>query len=92
MARKLRRTQVRYRVSEPVEIEEGVLLPAGSYAGTMEEGGIDTMLGVQWMSPQYRLELSADELESMGRKNHPSIDSIDYDLAPFVRSGKIEVS
>ena len=93
MAQAARNTEVRYIVNEPVEIENGVFLPVGHYAGMMEERGLETLSqGVVWSSPQYRIELSARELAGMGRENAGGLHSISYDLARFVTLGRIEVA
>lgn len=93
MAQAARNTEVRYIVSEPVEIETGVFLPAGHYSGMMEERGLETLSkGVVWNSPQYRIELSAEELAGMGRENAAGLHAISYDLARFVTQGQVEVT
>ncbi|MEA2820274.1 MAG: hypothetical protein QOJ86_2278 [Bradyrhizobium sp.] len=89
MARTYRSNAVRYWVTEPVEIEAGWMLPAGSYTGVMEEHGIETFKGVSWGKPRYGLELSAERLEEFGRKPQRGLDSNNYDLSRWIESGEV---
>jgi hypothetical protein len=50
-----------------IEIEAGVVLPPGQYSGTEWRTGLETMSGeVSWAAPQYKIELTADQLASIG--------------------------
>lgn len=91
MARKCQRETVRFIVDDPVEIEKGVMLPPGEYAGLMEQHGYDAMDGVSWASPKYKIELSADEWQEMGGKVERDLVSTVVDLTKFVKQRLIEV-
>jgi hypothetical protein len=53
-----------------VEIEPGIILPAGSYAGESREIGVPTLPGqTNWTRPDYLLEFTAKQLAAMGAKN-----------------------
>jgi hypothetical protein len=90
MPTKIERVPVDYFVRKPVEIEPGVVLSAGEYSGTKTRTGLLTTKGVSWTSAEYRLELSAEDLEEMGL-NERDLVSADYDLTGFVKLGLIEV-
>jgi hypothetical protein len=73
-----------------VEIEGGVILPHGRYAG--EERREDPNIS-GLMNADYFLTLAAEELISMGAKRLNSlILSVDYQVTRHVRSGAITVS
>jgi hypothetical protein len=53
---------------------------------------METNKGVSWSKPRYDLELTAEDLEKIGRKRNERDVAVNYDLAPWVQSGEIEVS
>jgi hypothetical protein len=91
MSQETRRGDVLLEVKAPVELEAGVVLPAGSYNGTSKETGLQTDQGVSWTSPTYHIELTSDQLVALGAKNVDHPVSTEYDLTKYVRSGEIEV-
>jgi len=91
MARQYRRERVRFVVDEPVEVEDGVMLPAGEYPGLMEQHGYDGLDGVSWAPPEYKIEVSAKKWGEMGGKVERDLVSTVIDLSRQVMSGKVEV-
>ena len=91
MADKIRTRPVQFIVHDDVKIEPEVVLPAGHYHGEEKQIGVNLLEGMNWTNPTYHLELSADDLESMGAKNIGRLVSVTYDLTKFVRSGDIGV-
>jgi hypothetical protein len=75
-----------------IEIEPGVILPAGSYNSMQKQIRLATLSGMSWTKPEYMVELSADQLVYMVAKNMENCISIEYDLTKFVRLGQIVIS
>ncbi len=93
MGQRIRETAVWLRVELPVEIETGVNLPAGDYRGTETCIGLPMMGGqVSWTKPEYKLELTADQIASFGGKYDPKLISTTYDVSKFIWRGDISVS
>jgi hypothetical protein len=87
-----RRSSVRLRVSNAVELETGVILECGIYVGISERVGLLTMGGEKWAQPAYKIVLTTQQLEDMGKKNIPkNLLSMEYDVTEFVRHGHIDV-
>ena len=81
---------VMLEATHAIEIEAGVALPPGQYSGTEWRTGLETMSGeVSWAAPQYKIELTADQLASMGTTDTPNLISSDIDVTTFVRSGEL---
>jgi hypothetical protein len=91
MASKVKSRQVTLIASNPVEIEPGITLPAGRYHGTEKQLGIALMGGMSWTKPDYKMELTASQLEAMGAKPSTSLISIEFGISRFVRSGELTV-
>jgi hypothetical protein len=92
MAQQKRIRPVQLTVVREVEIDKGIVLPPGHYAGTSKQIGMETLQGVSWTKPTYHLKLTAEELESMGAPPDDRLISTVFDLTKFVRSGDISVS
>jgi len=75
-----------------VEIAPGVVLPPGHYTGIEWRTGLDTSGGVALTAPQYKIELTADQLASIGAADIPNLDSNEIDVTKFVRSGELSVT
>ena len=81
---------VMLEATHAVEIEPGVVVPPGHYTGTEWRTGLETMSGdVSWAAPQYKIELTADQLASMGTTDTPNLISSDIDVTKFVRTGEL---
>jgi hypothetical protein len=74
----------------PVEIASGIVMPAGVYVGELQRTAFTHQGGTSWSRPQYTIEFSAEELETMGHKSPHRSES--FDVSEFVRSGEITVS
>jgi hypothetical protein len=84
---------VTLEATHAVELQPGVALPPGHYSGTEWRTGLETMSGdVSWLAPQYKIELTADELASIGTTDTPNLISSDIDVTKFVRSGELTVT
>ena len=92
MTTRVQRRSVRLTAAAPVEIEPGIILPAGIYEGVEKRLGVPLMAGMSWTPPEYHLELSEVQLVAMGAKPTPNMISTEYDLSKFVRLGQITVS
>jgi hypothetical protein len=91
VSQKVKTGRVRLAVGKQVQIAPGVVLPPGTYVATMKETGLETFKGVVWATPQYLLELTAEELAGIGIGTPRGHISTTFDLARQVRSGEIEV-
>src|ERR1041384_3670410 len=87
----IRNKPVLLRVDFDLEVERGIVLPAGVYNGMSKELGFDSASeGAKWTTPQYFLELSDEQLTKLkSSTHHPSFLSEKYDVSKFVRSRKI---
>ena len=90
MSQKMRNTDIVFTVREPVELEKDVLLPAGSYSGKCKEVGMEGLSGVSWAPPRYLIELTAEQLASIGAKHALNLISVEYDVSKYVSSGQID--
>ena len=90
--RTVEKTEVTVRVKKAIALERGVVLPTG-LRDVMRKQIIRTRPdGVMNRSdPEYWIELSHDELVSMGAKNLGEISSVTYDVTEFVEAGDIAV-
>lgn len=82
-------------VDKPVRLDDDkeVLLAAGRYVGLRKQIGMPTMGGkISWTSPEYKLELTKDQLVAMGAKNVGHYISIEYDVSGHVKRGEITVA
>jgi hypothetical protein len=79
-------------VMKNVELESGVVIPPGIYPGTSSQTSIETNdKGTILTPPEYRLELTADQLVSMGGRTTRDLVSSEPDVTKFVQSGDILV-
>jgi hypothetical protein len=77
---------------EAVEIEPNVFLPAGTYTAVEKQLGMATMGGVSWTRPEYKIELTAEQLGAMGMKHSANLISVEFDVSKFVRAGNLAVA
>ena len=47
---------------------------------------------MSWTKPEYTIELTADQLASIGVRISPNVTSAKYDVTTFVRSGELTVT
>lgn len=89
---KIRTKRVRLKAAEPVELEEGVIMPPGAYVGKSKELGVPTIgRRAGWAAPTYEISFSAEQLYAMGMKTQNGLKSIDWDVTPFIASKQITV-
>jgi hypothetical protein len=82
---------VLFRAYDDIEIEPGVVLRSGIYAGKSKEVGFESVTeGIKWTKPQYLIELTAGQLTAMG-VNYSARRSAEHDITKLVRSGQISV-
>jgi hypothetical protein len=91
MAQREKREQVHLAATEPVEIEPGVIIPAGTYAGIRVDTGLETHQGVSWAPPRYVLALTGEQVRSFGARVSANTSSVEYDVSKHVRLGKLTV-
>lgn len=74
--------------AQAVELYPGVVLPPDVYLGTETQTCLEAVSGdVSWTPAQYKIELTADQLTSMGAQIEPGLISMNIDVTKFVRSG-----
>lgn len=74
-----------------VEIERGIVLPPGSYDGIERQAGLELVDRTRWSEPEYRIEMTADQLARIGANNTEQLLSMEYDVTKFVRWGQLTV-
>ena len=84
--------RVTLSASNNIEIDRGVVLPAGSYAGIERQAGIELIDRTRWREPEYKIEFTADQLASIGASNTANLLSVEYDVTQFVRLGQLTVT
>lgn len=93
MSRSVRKQRLRLTSSAAVELEPGLLLPAGTYTGESTEIGALMLDGeISWTQPEFRMEFSAAELSAMGRKDTKNLLSMKITVTKFVRLGQLVIS
>lgn len=91
MSNRIREIPVRLRAKESVEIEPGIIMPAGTYSGISKQLGVYLMNGLNWTTPEYRIEFQAAQLADMGMQNTANLISCEFDVTKFIRTKQIEV-
>jgi hypothetical protein len=91
MGQETRRTPIQLTATKPIELDPGVVLPPGTYTRTSKQTALHTQAGATSTKPEYKLELTAEQLTSMGATNMGNYVSIEYDVSKFVRSGDISI-
>ena len=90
--RSLARLRLAQFAPEPIQIEPGVILPAGTYTATEGQTGVYLRGKLNWGNPDYHIELSAEQLAEMGVKTSQGLISAEIPLTKFVRSGHLKVT
>jgi hypothetical protein len=88
-----RRNTLRISVTarEAVEIESGLVLPAGTYPGMRTRIGVALGGRTSWTPPRYMIELTGLQLADMGVQNTDHSVTIDFDVTQLVNAGKLRV-
>lgn len=94
MSERVRKKRVRLTAASPVELEAGVVLPAGSHIGISKEIGVPLLAGeIVWNLPTYAVEFSPDQLAAVGARNGiGNRVSLEYDVTIFVTAGLLVLS
>jgi hypothetical protein len=80
-------TKITLDAAQAVELDTGVFLPPGSYPGARMRTRDDLPGDVIWMPTRYRIELTAEQMASMGAKVQPNRSFEEVDVTKFVRKG-----
>jgi hypothetical protein len=78
--------------SSDIEIERGVVLPAGNYAGFEGQVGVELVDRTRWREPEYKIEITADQIKRIGTSNATNLLPTVYDVTQFVRLGVLTVT
>lgn len=90
MAQRVQRAGVTLTATCDIDLEPGVRLPPGTYAGIREQIGLETLEGVSWAKPSYSVELTGAQLANIAPTTAKrNVISTRYDVTRFVRSGDI---
>jgi hypothetical protein len=93
MAQKVKTEPVTLVVDTPVRLDDEIMLQPGRYPGGRKQIGVPMVGGIiSWTAPEYKLELSAEQMKSMGGKNTAHLISQEFDVTPHVSRGEIKVS
>ena len=100
-------TKITLEAAQAVELHRGIVMPPDSYSGTKTRTRVSYLDGsVNWTPTRYRIELTAEQLASMGATVQPNQSSernrrdgictlreIDYTLTcgRFCNTGKREL-
>jgi hypothetical protein len=84
-------TKITLEAVQAVELSKGVVLPPGSYPGIKARAREDVLdSGITWSPIRYRIELTAEQLASMGATVQPNQSSEEIDVTEFVRLGQLK--
>jgi len=76
---------------QDVDLHAGIVMPPGSYPGTKTRTRVSYLDGsVNWTPARYRIELTAEQLASMGATVQPNQSSEEIDVTEFVRLGLLK--
>jgi hypothetical protein len=69
------------------------MLQPGRYLGKCKQIGVPMIGGIiSWTAPEYKLELSAEQMKSMGARNTAHLISEEFAVTPHVSRGEIKVA
>ena len=78
-------TRITLEAAQAVELHRGMILPPGLYPGIK---ALDS--SVTWSPIRYRIELTPEQLASMGAAVQPNQSSEEIDVTEFVRLGLLK--
>jgi hypothetical protein len=84
-------TKITLGATQAVELYPGIVLPPGSYSGTKTQTRNESIGGVSWTPPLYRIELTEEQLASMGATVQHNLSSEQIDVTKFVRQGRLTI-
>src|SRR5262245_58147499 len=82
-------TKITLEAAKPIELDFGVVLPPGSYQGARLRTRDDLPGDVIWKHTRYRIELTAEQIASMGAKDQTNQTFEEIDVTKFVRRGQL---
>ena len=78
--------------AQAVELHARIILPPGSYPGTKTRTRVSYLDGsVNWTSGRYRIELTAEQLASLGATVQPNQSTEEIDVTEFARLGQLTI-
>lgn len=81
-----------FTVTEPLELDAGVMLPKGTYPGALRWTEYDQPGGPpRIMSRRFVLPLSAEEVKRFGGKLGRTKKSLEIDVSNYVENGLITI-
>ena len=83
-------TKITLEAAQAVELHTGVVLPPGSYSGIKAWVREDALGGLISTPSRFRIELTAEQLGSMGATVQPNQNSEEIDVTEFVRLGLLK--
>jgi hypothetical protein len=91
MAPRIRIEEIKMDVLVPLEVDQGVILPAGTYKGETEQTETSALSGISWSDPNFYLSLDTIELGRMGIPGGPGLMGRRYLVTEHVHNGNIMV-
>ena len=83
--------KITLEAAQAVDLHTGIALQPGSYPGTKTRTRVSYLDGsVNWTPTRYRIELTAEQLASMGATVQPNQSSEEIDVTEFVRLGLLK--
>ena len=84
--------KVTFKAARAVELELGLVLAPGLYTGIKTRTRVDSIGSISWTPSKYKLELTADQLTSLGAQIELNLISKNVDVTKLVRQGKLIVA
>jgi len=81
--------KITLEAAQAIELDTGVFLPPGSYQGARMRTRDDLPGDVIWKPTRYRIELTTEQIASMGAKVQPNQSFEEIDVTKFVRRGRL---
>jgi hypothetical protein len=82
-------TKITLEAAQAIELDNDVFLPPGSYSGARMRTRDNLPGDVIWTPTRYRIELTAEQIASMGAKVQPNQSLEEIDVTKFVRKGRL---
>lgn len=84
--------RVTLSASNKIEIDRGIILPPGSYDGIERQAGLEMLDRTRWSEPEYKIEITALQLATMGANKNGQLLPTEFDVTKFVRAGQLTVA
>jgi hypothetical protein len=82
-------TKITLEAAQAIELDIGVVLPPDPYQGARLRTRDDLPGDVIWTPTRYRIQLTSEQIASMGAKVQPNQSFEEIDVTKFVRSGRL---